>query len=189
LLFNEDSGLRRAPKGGCNNVYLYLPHRLLDPVSDEVKQRVRQFLNTTFWNNGRAFECCLAAMTLALRGDNVDRAFWGIGSGGVGQSLQTAHLEAILGAYHTCLDMNIYFSDDEMRKQAANLVGKIVVTGQESVQGSSRSMREDVYKKHISADKVPERLPYAIQTTLVELRGWKRFELNSLPRLLDEETA
>ena len=50
----------------------------------------------------------------------------------------------------------------EMRKQAANIVGKIVVTGHESVQGSRRPMREDIYKKHISADKVPERLPYAI---------------------------
>jgi hypothetical protein len=79
--------------------------------------------------------------------------------------------------------MNIYYSDDEMRKQAAHLVGKLVVTGQESVQGSARGMREDVYKKHISADKVPERLPYAIQTALVELRGWKRFELNSVPKL------
>ena len=48
----------------------------------------------------------------------------------------------------------------EMRKQAANLVGKIVVTGQESVQGSRRPMRKDIYKKHISADKVPERLCY-----------------------------
>ena len=71
-----------------------------------------------------------------------------------------------------------------MRKQAANLVGKIVVTGQESVQGSRRPMREDIYKKHISADKVPERLPYAIRTGLVELRGWKRFELNAYPKRL-----
>ena len=114
----------------------------------------------------------------------MDRAFWGIGAGGVGQSLQTAHLEAILGNYHSCLDMNIYYSDEEMRKQAGNLVGKIVVTGQESAQGSSRGMREDVYKKHMSADKLPERLPYAIQTTLVELRGLKRFEFNTVPRLL-----
>ena len=73
-----------------------------------------------------------------------------------------------------------------MRKQAASLVGKIVVTGQESVQGSRRSMREDIYKKHISADEVPERLPYAIQTALVELRGWKRFELNALPKFLGQ---
>ena len=77
-----------------------------------------------------------------------------------------------------------------MRKQAANLVGKIVVTGQESVQGSRRPMREDIYIyiyiyiKHISADKVPERLPYAIHTALVELRGWKRFELNTAPKSL-----
>ena len=71
-----------------------------------------------------------------------------------------------------------------MRKQAANLVGKIVVTGQESVQGSRRPTREDIYIKHISADKVPERLPLAIHTALVELRGWKRFELNTVPKLL-----
>ena len=45
-------------------------------------------------------------------------------------------------------------------------------------------MREDIYKKHISADKVPERLPYAIDTALVELRGWKRFELNQYPKSL-----
>ena len=37
----------------------------------------------------------MASLTLAMRGENVDRAFWGIGSGGVGQSLHTAHLEAI----------------------------------------------------------------------------------------------
>ena len=69
-----------------------------------------------------------------------------------------------------------------MRKQASNLIGKLVVTGQEAVQGSSWQMREDIYKEHISADKVPERLPYAIQTTLVELPGWKRFELNTVVR-------
>ena len=63
-------------------------------------------------------------------------------------------------------------------------MGKIVVTGQESVQGSRKSMREDIYKKHISADKVPERLPYSIDTSLVELRGWKRFEMNAYPKLL-----
>ncbi|CAE7525164.1 unnamed protein product [Symbiodinium natans] len=126
----------------------------------------------------------MASLTLALHGENVDRAFWGIGSGGVGQSLQTAHLEALLGNYHACLDMNIYYVDEEMRKQAARLVGKIVVTGQETVQGSRKSMREDIYKKHISADKVPERLPYAIDTALVELRGWKRFEMNAYPRFV-----
>jgi len=30
--------------------------------------------------------------------------------------------------------------------------------------------------------KVPERLPYAILTRLVELLGWKRFEMNHPPK-------
>ena len=78
---------------------------------------------------------------------------------------------------HGYLDMNIYHSDDELRKQADQLVGKVVVTGQEAVEGSQRKMREDLYKKHLSGDPVPARMPYAIQTKLVELEGWKRFEL------------
>ena len=184
LLFDEDRGLRQVQKTGSNNVYVFLPHRLLDPVSDDVKSRLSTFWKTTYWNNEAAFGCFMSALTLAIRGENVDRAFWGVGSGGVGQSLQTTHIEAILGSFHACLDMNIYYSDEEMRKQAASLLGRLVVTGQESVQGSRRSMREDVYKKHMSADKLPERLPYAIDTHLVELRGWKRFEINQLPKPL-----
>ena len=175
----ESARMRVVSKKPDNNVYVSIPHNLLDPVLDSAKQRLDRFLKQTFWKNGPALECCFAALCLALRGLNVDRAFWGLGRGGVGQSLFTALLEALLGHNHGCLDMNIYFSDDEMRKQAAYIVGKLVVTGQEAVQGSSRQLREDLYKKHISADKIPERLPYAIVTTLVELNGWKRFELNT----------
>ncbi|CAE6961070.1 eag [Symbiodinium natans] len=141
--------------------------RILDPVSSEIKDRVAKVWNTTYWNNTDAFQVCVASLTLALCGENVDRAFWGVGSGGVGQSLQTAHLHL-----------------EEMHKQAARLLGKIVVAGQETVQGARKSMREDIYKKHISADKVPERLPYAVDAALVALRGWKRFEMNAYPRLL-----
>ena len=83
-----------------------------DPVADDVKERVPRFWKTTYWGNADAFEVFMASFTLAFRGENVNRAFWGIGSGGVGQSLQTAHLEAMLGEYHTCLDMNIYFVDE-----------------------------------------------------------------------------
>ncbi|CAE7905850.1 unnamed protein product, partial [Symbiodinium necroappetens] len=190
LVFDEDKGLNQVRKSGSNNIYVFLPHRILDPVSADAKMRVHKFWQTTYWSNRPAFKCFTAALTLAIRGENVDRAFWGLGSGGVGQSLQTAHLEAILGSFHSCLDMNIYYSDEEMRKQAASLLGKLVVTGQESVQGSRKGMREDVYKQHMSADKLPERMPYAIDTHLVELRGWKRFEFNTLPRFVgvNEET-
>ena len=183
-MFDEGKGISQVPKSGSNNIYIFLPHRILDPVPADAKTRVHKFWQTTYWNNRPALRCFMAALTLAMRGKNVDRAFWGVGSGGVGQSLQTAHLEAILGSFHSYLDMNIYYSDEEMRKQAASLLGKLVVTGQESAQGSRKGMREDVYKKHMSADKLPERMPYAIETHLVELRGWKRFEFNALPRSL-----
>ena len=109
--FTED-GLQAVRKTARSNVYVYLPHRMLDPVADDVKKRVDLFWKTTYWGNAEAFQVFMASFVLALRGENVDRAFWGIGSGGVGQSLHTAHLEAILGEYHTCLDMNIYFVDE-----------------------------------------------------------------------------
>ena len=111
FIFTDD-GLQAVPKTASNNVYVYLPRRMLDPVADHVRERVHLFCQTTYWGTADAFEVFMASFTLALRGENADRAFWGIGSGGVGQSLQTAHLEAIRGEYHTCLDMNIYFVDE-----------------------------------------------------------------------------
>ena len=115
FLFDVD-GLNVVGKSATNNIYVFLPHRILDPLSEAVKERVQRFWRTTYWGNAAAFEVFLASLTLALRGENVDRAFWGVGSGGVGRSLQTAHLEAILGQYHSCLDMNIYFVDEATPK-------------------------------------------------------------------------
>ena len=40
--------------------------------------------------------------------------------------------------------------------------------------------RDDFYKKHVSADPIAVRLPYAVVTKLVELKGWKRYEMNKL---------
>ena len=62
------------------------------------------------------------------------------------------------------------------------MTGKTVFTGQENVQGSAKAMREDLYKKMLSADPVAVRLPYAILTKLIEFIGWKRFEMNQLMR-------
>ena len=41
--------------------------------------------------------------------------------------------------------MNIYFSDDEFRKQGEFLVGKIIATGQETVQGAVKGFRFDLF--------------------------------------------
>lgn len=141
FLFDHDGqNVVHVTKAPERNVYLYIPHPLLDPVLPEAAARVRKFmkdrcfsrvatshgnqtairlalryvielcqalllslildsggsahLQETFWKNGMVLECHYAALALALRGCNVDRAFWGLGPGGVGQSLFTAHLEA-----------------------------------------------------------------------------------------------
>lgn len=65
-----------------------------------------------------ALQCQFAAQGLALRGRNVDRAFWTIGPGGVGQSLESHRIAALFGPLHTFLDLNIYYTDDEMRTGA-----------------------------------------------------------------------
>ncbi len=181
VIFDVD-GLpgKHVQKSPDRNVYVHIPHNLLDPVLETARSRVDIFYEQTFWQNAAAFECQFCALGLALRGRNVDRAFWGVGPGGVGQSLFTCHIAAIVGRLHAFLDTNIYYTDDELRKQADNLVGKLIVTGQEAVEGGSRRMREDLYKNHVSADPIPARLPYGIVTKLVELPGWKRLELNSL---------
>ena len=143
--------------------------------------RVAQtFVCLSFWANGPALKCQLAAMSLVLMDYNIDRCFWTIGPGGVGQSLLTHFIHNIFNGLHAFTDTNIYYSDDELRKQAETLVGELIVTAQESVEGSSKSVRQDFYKKHMSADHVPARLPNGIFTKLVELVGWKLFEMNSL---------
>lgn len=72
----------------------------------------------------------------------------------MGQSLNSHHIAALFSHNHAFLDMNIYFSDDELRKQADSLIGRLVSTGQEAVE-TNKGMREDLYKKHLSADPVP----------------------------------
>ena len=90
----------------------------------------------------------------------------------------------MFGKLHPFIDTGIYFHDEEMRKQAETLVHKAVVTAQEAVEGCGHAMREDLYKKHMSADPIACRLPYAIVTKMVELIGWKRFELNKLVKFV-----
>ncbi len=104
---DTDIAVAYVGRSHANNIYVYIPHSLLDPVLQSAKGRVDQFFKQTYWMNGPALEATFAALSLALRGLNVDRAFWGIGPGGVGQSLRTAHFEAMLAHNHGVLDMNI----------------------------------------------------------------------------------
>ena len=170
--------LVECPKRASNDIYLYIDHPLHDPVLQTAIGKLTGFLGSAFVRNESALQCHFAAIALALRGSNVDRAFWTIGAGGVGQSILSHLIAAVFGSSHSFIDMNIYFSDDEFRKQADALVGKMVVTGQEAPDTRS-AMREDLYKKHMSGDPIACRLPYAVVTKQVELVGWKIFEMNS----------
>lgn len=134
-------------KSSSNDIYVYVDHALMDPVQQQNVDRVSEFLQQTFLQNRMALPCQLSALVLALNQENIDRCFWTVGPGGAGQSLFTWHLHAVLPSLHALLDTNIYYSDDELRKQAESLIGKLVATGQESVEGSAQGMREDLYKK------------------------------------------
>ena len=160
FLFDCDGKpLSSAPKRPCNNIYVYLPHSLSDPLEADAQRRLRAFWSTTFWSNAHALECQMAAMALALRGRNIDRAFWSQGPGGVGQSLESHRVAAMFGPLHGFLDLNIYFDDSELRKQSENLVGKLVTTGQEAEDGRG-GMTQDLRKKTY------QRRPLAVPTSV-----------------------
>lgn len=60
----------------------------------------------------------MAALALAKRHINVNQVFFFWGPGGVGLSLTTAHLDAMLGsANHKVFDPQVFYLDEEMRKQ------------------------------------------------------------------------
>lgn len=174
-------------KSPDHNIYIRVAHPLLDPVLDEARQRLERFLSQTFWCNFKVYLCCQAAQALAKRGENIDRCFIGVSPGGVGQSLYSAHLAAIYTHAHAYFDPNVWYMEEEMRKVVEQFVGCIILTGQEAPE-STRKMREDLYKKTMSADGISGRKPYGIKTSMFELVGWKRLEAThveqsrSLPR-------
>ena len=74
---------------------------------------------------------------MAKRGHNIDciTCLWG--SGGVGLSVLTAALEAMLGdKNHKFFDPNIFLVDDELRKVIEGLVGAFCILGKNSQRGN-----------------------------------------------------
>ena len=174
-------GIEYVEKKPENRIYMHIDTPLLDPVLQGHVDRLFEIHASTYWKNKAAFKCELSALCLALMGKNIDRAFYHLGRGGAGQSLTTSSFDAMLQDLHSYLDMNIYFTDDEFRKQGELLVDIPVTTGQETVQGAASSLRFDLLKKHLSADPIAMRLLYSIITRMESLIGWKRFECNVLP--------
>jgi hypothetical protein len=113
------SSVKVVPKSPRNNLYLYIPHSLLDPVLVSATESIERFYRETFWANIEVLRCCQAAQALAKRWINIDRCFIGISPGGVGQSLYSSHLDAMYGPVHAFFDPNIFYSDDELRTAAS----------------------------------------------------------------------
>ena len=100
------------------------------------EQRFQKFVRQTC--NEQFYTCCLAAIALAKRGENVDRCFIGESSGGTGQSLYSNHLAAVYGHNHSFIDPN-WHNEDELRKQLESFAHCFIV-----------SFKEDLYKKMVS---------------------------------------
>ncbi|CAE7796366.1 unnamed protein product [Symbiodinium sp. CCMP2592] len=167
-----------------NNLYLHIAHPLMqrglpDPVLKQAEERLLKFYAQTFWLNNEVFACNQAAIALAKRGENIVRCFIGESPGGVGQSLYSAHLDAVYSPNHKFIDPNIWYDESEMRKQVEQSAGCFILTAQEAPE-TNKKMREDLFKKTMSADGIAGRRPYGMQTRMIELVGWKRYELNRL---------
>ena len=145
----------------------------------DAEQRFQKFVRQTFWCNEQFYTCCLAAIALAKRGENVDRCFIGESSGGTGQSLYSNHLAAVYGHNHSFIDPNLWHNEDELRKQLESFAHCFIVTAQETPE-THRSFKEDLYKKMVSADDLAGRKPYGYITRMLRVTGWKRIETNRL---------
>lgn len=96
-------------------------------------------------------------------------------NGGVGQSLFSLHLDSMLGHNHGFFDPNVWFNEDELRKQVETYARCIVMTGQEGPE-SHKKLHLDLFKKTVSGDGIAGRKPYGYTTRMFQIVGWKCLE-------------
>ena len=184
-----DEGGGALVRSPSNNVYVGIERSILDdcdPVLERAAERLQKIYSETFWANIRAFVFGQACLALSKRGLNINQLTLYLGPGGVGLSKFTSHLAAMLGEENHCLfDPNIFYSDEELRKQAPNIAGHLVYTAQEKPTGTKNDIREDLLKKMLTGEGVAGRLPYGIITKLLNIIGWKRMETNKLIEFKD----
>ena len=173
--------LQKVGKSHRDNIYMHIERRITDPLADTALARLELIPSRTFYRNERALESAMGALSLFFVGYNVDRAFWSIGGGGVGQSLFTALVNNALYPKHGFFDCAALYQDDEMRIYVDLLSPFCVWAAQGGTEGGSekiKNLRRDLYRKFCSGDPMAARPPYAIATKQVPMRGFLRFELN-----------
>ncbi|CAJ1459066.1 unnamed protein product, partial [Effrenium voratum] len=169
----------QVTRAELENCYLRVPHCIKGTIPTYIMQRLQKFYQETFWGNLEVFRCNQAAQALCRRGLNVVRLFIGLSSGGVGQSLYSAHLQSMYAHNFAYFDPNIWWNEDEMRKQVEQLNGCCILTGQKTP-GTNRRLREDLFKKFMSGEGISGRKPYGFRTRMIRCVGWKRLEANRM---------
>lgn len=89
------------------------------------------------------------------------------------------HQRAMYGHNFAYFDPNIWYNEEEIRKQIEQLNGCCILTGQETP-GTNRKLKEDLFKKFASADGIAGRKPYGFKTRMISCKGWKRLEANRM---------
>ena len=84
----------------------------------------------------------------------------------------SAHLQAMYGHSFAYFDPNIWYDEDEMRKQVEQLNGCIILTGQ-AAPAANRKLREDLFKKFASPGGVAGLKPYGLLTCMIHCVGWE----------------
>ena len=97
-----------------NNVYVQAPHAMEDPVLAAHRTPLMFFLTQL-----RSIAVSVGSAILALCGHNIDRAFLTMGPGG------SALFANVFGG-HAFVGMNVYYQEDELRKQADVFTGKVL---------------------------------------------------------------
>ena len=134
-------------KGSGNNCYIKIPHPLLDPVLQVNTERLQKFYSQTFWCNLDVFRCCQAALAIAKRGLNVDRCFIGISPAASDKACTLYICQKMYKHNHVYFDPNIWYLDEELRKQVETFARAFIMTGQEAPE-SSKKLHIDLYKEN-----------------------------------------
>ena len=121
-----------------------------DPQLGASQARLSAFFGIASYSNSEAVSCTISGLSIALIGENADRAFWTIGPGGVGQSLFTSLIHNAMAPTHGFFDCAALYLDDELRKTLEHLIPFKILTAQEGTEGGSaiiRNLRQYLYRK------------------------------------------
>ena len=103
----------------ANSISTNLGLHLLGNISKCDIDVVMRFL--TF---GLPDTCAFVCLTLALAEWNVDRAFWTVSGGGVGQCLSSHLIANTFVSLRSFIDLHIHYTEDEFRQQRDSFMGR-----------------------------------------------------------------